>query len=144
MRILVTGSRDWPAGFQSRARVNVALAQAAGGAVSRDVTVVHGGTRGVDTFAHQAALILGFTPEPHYADWAAPCRSGCNHGGRRRHRSGNTYCPAAGDYRNQEMVDAGADVCLAFYIPGLPCVGTHDCDRRAVKAGIPVTRIGVP
>ncbi len=138
MRILVTGSRD----CKSWSTVAVELEKAAGNTPSEDVTVVHGGARGADTFAHEAALTFGFTPEVHRADWAAPCWSACNHGGRRRHRSGNTYCPAAGDYRNQEMVDAGADVCLAFYIPGLPCIGTHDCDRRAVKAGIPVTRIG--
>jgi len=138
VRILVTGSRD----CKSWSTVAVELEKAAGNTPSEDVTVVHGGARGADTFAHEAALTFGFTPEVHRADWAAPCWSACNHGGRRRHRSGNTYCPAAGDYRNQEMVDAGADVCLAFYIPGLPCIGTHDCDRRAVKAGIPVTRIG--
>ncbi len=139
MRILVTGSRE----YKSWSTVAVELEKAAGNTPSEDVTVVHGGARGADTFAHEAALTFGFTPEVHRADWAAPCRSACNHGGRRHHRSGNTYCPAAGDYRNQEMVDAGTDVCLAFYVPGLPCVGTHDCDRRAVKAGIPVTRIGV-
>lgn len=143
MRILVTGSRDWPDSFASRSRIYVAVNAAAGDALARDVTVVHGAGRGTDTFAHQAALLLGFGTEPHPAHWTAQCRDECRHGPRGVRRNGATYCQAAGTYRNQDMVDAGADVCLAFYLPGLPCVGTHDCDRRAVKAGIPVTRIGV-
>lgn len=125
MRILVTGSRDWPGDFESRSRIYDAIAEAAADTPGRDVTVVHGAARGADTFAHQAALMLGFTPEPHPADWG-------------KHGKGG------GPIRNQEMVDAGADVCLAFYILGVPCVGTTDCDRRAVAAGIPVTRVGAP
>jgi len=141
MRILVTGTRDWPSDFRSRARVYTELEKAAGDTPRRDVTVVHGGARGVDTYAHQAAVVLGYATEPHPAPWNAPCRDGCRHQPR-QHRSGQAYCPAAGNYRNQDMVDAGADVCLAFYVAGLACVGTSDCDQRAVKAGIPVTRIG--
>jgi hypothetical protein len=142
MRILVTGSRDWPAGFLSWSKIAIKITEAAGDTPRSTVTVVHGAARGVDTYAHQAATVLGFTTEPHHADWDAPCQPECDHGGRRQRKDGRTYCPAAGNYRNQEMVDAGADVCLAFYIPGLPCVGTSDCDRRATEAGIPVVRIG--
>ena len=141
MRILVTGTRDWPKDTQSRAGILVAISDAAGDTPAAEVTVVHGGARGVDTFAHQAALILGFTPEVHPAPWNAPCRDGCKHKPR-KHPSGAEYCPAAGNYRNQEMIDAGADVCVAFYVAGLACTGTSDCDQRAVKAGIPVVRIG--
>ena len=139
MRILVTGSRE----FTSWAAVRIALTETAG--LDPDVTVVHGGARGADTIASEIAGGLGWRTEPHRADWTAPCRDTC---GKRDHRrpgrGGVLYCPAAGDYRNQEMVDAGADVCLAFYLPGLPCKGTSDCDRRAVAAGIPVTRVGAP
>ncbi|QRY51792.1 SLOG family protein [Mycolicibacterium septicum] len=42
----------------------------------------------------------------------------------------------AGPYRNQQMVDSGADVCLAF--PTAESRGTWDCIRRAEAAGIPV------
>ncbi|MCG7607140.1 DUF2493 domain-containing protein [Mycobacterium sp. CnD-18-1] len=42
----------------------------------------------------------------------------------------------AGPYRNQQMVDAGADVCLAF--PTAESRGTYDCIRRAEEAGIHV------
>lgn len=47
----------------------------------------------------------------------------------------NEYGRAAGPIRNQEMVDAGADVCLAFPTGG---PGTRDCMRRARDAGIRV------
>jgi hypothetical protein len=56
--------------------------------------------------------------EAHRADWSKHLR-------------------AAGVIRNQEMVDAGADVCFAF--PTGEAKGTRDCIRRAEKAGIPVT-----
>lgn len=42
----------------------------------------------------------------------------------------------AGPYRNQQMVDLGANVCLAF--PLETSRGTWDCVRRAEEAGIPV------
>lgn len=42
----------------------------------------------------------------------------------------------AGPVRNQRMVDAGADVCLAF--PTVESRGTWDCVRRVEAAGIPV------
>lgn len=121
MRILVTGSRDWT---DWRALTD-ALIETGGSTMNPDVTVVHGGARGADMMADEIAETRGWLREPHPADWGR-------------------YGKAAGPIRNQEMVDAGADVCLAFYLPGLPCKGTSDCDRRAVKAGIPVTRIGVP
>lgn len=142
MRILVTGSRDWPGDPVSKGRIADALWQAAAGTPPEQVTVVHGAARGVDTHAHIAAVVLGFTPEAHAADWNGPCRDTCRHTTFLRY--GRPYCPAAGGYRNQEMVDAGADVCLAFYLPGVPCAGTTDCDRRADRAGIPVTRVAAP
>lgn len=42
----------------------------------------------------------------------------------------------AGPYRNQQMVDSGGDVCLAF--PLESSRGTWDCVRRAKEAGISV------
>jgi hypothetical protein len=136
VRILVTGSRDWT----NWAAVRIALTETAG--LDHDVTVVHGGARGADTIASEIAGALGWRTEPHRTDWNAPCRDTC---GERDHRrpgwGGVTYCPAAGDYRNQEMVDTGADVCLAFYVHGSLNKGTSDCARRAKAAGITVVRI---
>lgn len=58
--------------------------------------------------------------EPHPADW-------------QRHGK------AAGHIRNAEMVQAGADLVLAFYQRGARNTGTADLVRRASRAGIPVT-----
>lgn len=115
-RILVTGSRNWT----SWTAVDHALTRArwdlaAGG----PVTVVHGACpTGADFLAGSwAGSVAGVTEEAHPADW-------------------NTHGKAAGPIRNQEMVDAGADVCIAFLMGDSR--GTRDCMRRARAAGIPV------
>ena len=136
MRILVTGSRD----FTDWRAITIALTETADG--DRNVTLVQGCAKGTDFLAAQAARKMGWQVEDHPADWNAPCRDTC---GKRDHRrpgrGGVTYCPAAGDYRNQEMVDTGADVCLAFYKQGARNKGTTDCANRAKAAGITVVRI---
>lgn len=105
-RILITGSRDWTDVDPIRA----ALLEHGPG------VVVHGAARGADTIAGEIAASLGWLVEAHPADWG--------HG------------RSAGVRRNQAMVDLGADVCLAFPLPG--SVGTWDCIRRATAAGIMV------
>lgn len=78
--------------------------------------LLHGDAQGVDRRAAEIAVALGWTVEPFPAD---------------RSRG-----PKAGPERNQRMVDAGADVCLAF--PRVASKGTWDCVRRARAAGIKV------
>ncbi|MGW9170116.1 SLOG family protein [Streptomyces decoyicus] len=46
------------------------------------------------------------------------------------------YGNAAGPIRNREMVDLGADICVAF--PLGPSFGTRNCMKLARQAGIPV------
>jgi hypothetical protein len=108
-RLLVTGGRT----FANIDSVRDALAD-----IARDhdtVRLVHGDARGLDRLAASEALRIDWTVEPHPADW-------------QRYRS------HAGPIRNQEMVDAGADLCLAFF----GGAGTRDCRHRAIAAGIPV------
>lgn len=119
-RILVTGARDWPdeyAGFVYRKiEPYVRLARA----VKRDVIIVHGDNpEGIDALADTYAMTQGegVLPERHPADWMG-------HG------------VSAGPRRNTEMVDLGANVCLAFPTP--QSRGTIDCLTKAAKAGIPV------
>jgi hypothetical protein len=114
VRIIVTGSRE----RRDYAVVSAWLRRAAFGHPPQEVTVVHGAATGVDHLAHSAAIALGFTPEPHFPDYALYAAS------------------VAPKMRNQEMVDAGGDVCLAF--PSARSRGTWDCVTRAKKAGIHV------
>ena len=116
-RVLVTGSREW-ADHDS-----VTWALDAELRMHGAMTVVHGDCpTGADAIAAAWAREAGsrgsrVTAEPHPADWG-------RHG------------KAAGPIRNQQMVDLGADVCLAFPLGRSP--GTRHCMRAAKKAGIPV------
>lgn len=78
-------------------------------------TLVHGGAPGADSEAACVGYLLEWIVEAHPADW-------------------QRYGRAAGPIRNQQMVDSGADLVIAF--PGGR--GTADMVRRARAAGIPV------
>lgn len=85
-------------------------------------TLVHGGATGADTEAALAGQrLLGLPIEVHRADW-------------------NTYGRAAGPIRNKEMVNLGADLCLAFpdHPKGQGSRGTWGCIELAYQSGIPV------
>lgn len=93
-------------------------------AETESFVVVHGAARGADSFASEWIKAMRaysnsdlFVEERHYAHW-------------------DHYGKVAGLLRNQEMVDLGAEVCLAFSRGNSR--GTADCIRRAQKAGIPV------
>jgi hypothetical protein len=67
--------------------------------------------------------------EPHLADW-------------------KVLANLAGPTRNREMVQAGADLCIALHRSIETSRGTRDCIRQAIAAGISVWLIederGVP
>lgn len=125
MRIGVTGGR----GFDDVALVEQALQN-----LPVDAVLVHGAASGADRLCARWWEAHGRTCDPHPADWQAPCRTSCAAGHRRRRRDGTDYCPAAGNYRNQEMVDSGLDLLIAF--PG--GTGTADMVRRARSRGVRV------
>ncbi|ASR86067.1 hypothetical protein SEA_APPLETREE2_84 [Mycobacterium phage Appletree2] len=133
-RILVTGSRDW------RDDTAVRLALTIHCVCEDEITIVHGHCpTGVDAIADRFAVKHPrCTPERHPANWEAPCGPQCHH--RPRSKNGKPYCPIQGHIRNQEMVDLGADVCLAF--PLGESRGTRDCMKRAERAGIHVINYG--
>lgn len=135
-RVIGTGSRA----FTHAPTVEGALLEAVGD-FGPALTVVHGHAKdGADALIDRIATRLGLAVERHPADWTGPCRATCRPGHRRVRRDGVTFCPAAGNYRSQEMVDLGAARGLAFLVErGVsPCTGTRDCARRAEAAGIPV------
>ena len=139
-RVIVTGGRD----FRQEWVVFEALAEVYSELPEGDwLWVVHGGASGVD----KAAAVWAWSWhrngrnvywEEHEAQWSALCRDTCQPQHRRRRKNGTSYCPAAGNYRNQVMVDLGAELVLAF--PGGS--GTADCKRRAAAAGIKIREIG--
>lgn len=115
-RILITGSRDWSdPNVIVQALLDVSNWQPN---VWNDVVIVHGACpTGADAMAQAIANEYDFKVEAHPADW-------------------KKYGRAAGPYRNQKMVDLGADIVLAFKNPGSR--GTQDCINRAIKAGLEV------
>lgn len=122
-RALFTGSRH------HRGKAAIWAALDAVHADHPDMLLVHGACyppedehgsrphRSADWLAHLWAIARGVPEEPHPADWA-------RHG------------PAAGPIRNAEMVNLGADECLAAPLGRSP--GTRGCAHLAQAAGIPV------
>lgn len=124
-RLLVTGSRDW----DDVENLHQVLAEAAyelgwrttyynEGADPLGPILVSGACpSGADRFAEEYWEALGLPIERHPADW-------------------NRHGKAAGPIRNQEMVDLGADLCVAFRKNNSR--GTTHCANAAQLAGIPV------
>lgn len=113
IRVLVTGSRNWTDWITVRNALGEVFMGAQG-----PVTVIHGGARGADTIAASIARRWGAEVEEHRAHW----------------RTAGVYNPGAGLARNQEMVNLGADICLAF-IKNNSKGATH-CATMAQEAGI--------
>lgn len=113
-RILITGSRDWTNVPYIRHMLTIAAR------FHPDAVLVHGDCRGADRIAAGIWTGWGLPTEPHPADWS--------HG------------RAAGPIRNTEMVNAGADLCLAFLLPGSR--GAVHCADLAEQAGITTKRFG--
>lgn len=116
MRILITGSRDWQ---DKRVVCDAILDLNNWYPIDWDeAVVVHGDCpTGADRMAQDFAEAHDIATERHPANWSL-------------------YGRAAGPKRNQQMVDLGADIVLAFMNPGSK--GTADCVKRAKKAGLTV------
>jgi hypothetical protein len=113
-RVLVTGDRNWFC-LSLAERIIRRLIDRYG----RDLIVVHGAARGVDSAFDSACALNDIVRAPYPADWLLQGK-------------------AAGPRRNQAMVDAGADFCIAVHRNLASSKGTKDCVRRCLKAGIPV------
>lgn len=117
IRILITGSRNWT----DKKKVLYALVDQVM-YKKEDVVFIHGGCpTGADAIAGEWIDVMGVKTEVYPADW-------------------DKHGRAAGPIRNQQMVDLGADVCLAF--PLGESRGTRHCMKAAEKAGIKVINYG--
>ncbi|HVX20936.1 MAG TPA: DUF2493 domain-containing protein [Acidimicrobiales bacterium] len=116
MRVIVCGGRNFTGRAAVYRELDALLRE------NRTLTVVQGGAPGADDLALAWCMnpgVMGsIEPITYLASW-------------------DLYGNAAGPRRNQEMADAGADLCIAF--PGGR--GTEDMVRRATRAGIPVRRV---
>lgn len=83
-----------------------------------DTRIISGGASGADRMCELAAHEIGLGVQMFRANWTEHGR-------------------AAGPIRNQEMVDSGLDLLIAF--PGGR--GTADMVRRARAAGVPVEEV---
>jgi hypothetical protein len=112
MRILICGDREWSDLDLIKECLNLFRGHVK--------AVVHGGARGADKLAGQAALELKIElVEVYHADWSK-------------------YGRAAGPVRNQKMLDCGEpDIGWAFHDHILRSKGTRDMLRRLRKAGKP-------
>ncbi len=113
MRVLFSGSRKF-ADDEAVIEMLEGLIKKVGGDPSK-ITVVHGGAPGLDSVVGILAKSMGMKVEVHEADW-------------------HIHAKAAGPIRNQKMVDLGANLLVAYPLPGGS--GTQDCIARAVKAKI--------
>lgn len=133
-RVLLTVSRGW----KDRATMKIALSAMviAARASGKRLVLVHGDCPDGDRLAHKIARELG-VPEEDIERVPAKWEE---HG------------KQAGMIRNKEMVDRGADVCLAFVLrcartdhAGLKAHGSHgatQCIKLAEHARIPVRGFG--
>lgn len=113
IRVLVTGSRDWPKPAVVWAALDEQLLQHG----KQMLLVVGDCPTGADRYAYDWAWERGVVADVYLADWAA-------------------YGRGAGPRRNAAMVATRPSVVLAF--PLGESRGTRGCMRLAEKAGIPV------
>jgi hypothetical protein len=110
MRVMVTGSRDWP---QERRDIIESALESHGATV-----VIHGCATGADTLAASWAMSKGLPPVGIPAPW----------GFYPRH--------VAGPLRNGWLLDERPDIVLAFPMDDIR--GTWNAVRQAEGRGVPV------
>lgn len=127
-RVLVTGSRDWPAVYELIIGMALGVELSIAAKNGQDLILIHGARpQGVDHYVDKWGSFVqqngeGLTIERHPAQWWELGRS-------------------AGFIRNNEMVRLGADHCLAFIHNGSK--GATHCAERAAQAGIETVRFAI-
>jgi hypothetical protein len=124
-RVIISGNTEWT----SRKSVleTMKAVELMAGPID-NIIIIQGESRGAERiargFAYKNPLM---TVEAYPANWG--------------NRYNDTYRPAAGKARNQQMVDSGADLCVGFFVKGYENTGVIDCLDRAKLAGIKVLEI---
>ncbi len=116
LRLLITGSRSWT----DQVLIGQVLREVwKDYGEPADAVMVNGRCpRGADKLGEIEWRRMGLSVEPYPAEW-------------------DKYPHyAAGAIRNKQMVETGADVCVAFMVEG--STGTSGCIELAEDAGIPV------
>lgn len=119
MRVLCCGDRNWVDRDIIHQRLKSLIPAGKWVTVDKPITVVHGCCRGADILAAEEAFALGMDVEGHPAKWGL-------------------FGRAAGPKRNQEMLDTGIDLVIAFHSNLKASKGTADMVRRAHNAGVKV------
>lgn len=121
--ILITGSRDWD---NAQTIKDALMMQVVAATKDREITmphqiVLHSGAcpTGADKICEEVAESLGFTVYRYPANW-------------------KKYGKSAGFRRNQQMVDLGANICIAFIKN--ESKGATMTARIAEESGIPTVR----
>lgn len=165
--ILVTGSRAWTDVWAVKDALDAAVAETAADGVT-ELIVRHGACypifnpdlgrlpfKSADYLTHlwiaryAGEQPITITEQARPADWTGPCRPSCNtkprRGQVRAHRGirgdGKTTCPAAGIYRNMDMVLEQPQPYrgLAFLLD--KSSGTSNCVKKMREFSIPVVPI---
>ncbi len=118
MKLLVTGTRDWPEPERVQQTLWRRLRELH--EARPDMTVLVGDARGVDAWTYAWCFANGVPVERYEAHW----------------RAGGVYNPLAGHQRNQRMVDEKPDRCLVIWDG--KSTGTKDCTDRAFCAGVAI------
>lgn len=112
MRVIVCGGRDYCNKEVIRKHLEDLKLE------HPDAVIIHGAAPGADSWSGYVAGTLGFRVEVFPADW-------------------KKYGKAAGPIRNQQMLDSGADLVIAF--PGGR--GTDNMITKATNAGVEVKKV---
>lgn len=138
-KILVTASRSWHDPLRMWKWLDRQYYHAVD-AGHRLVVVIHGDADGGDQIGKLWGQVTNGAHEEGYpANWSGPCQQRCQIGHRRKTRNGEWFCPAAGMYRNEFMVDTVRPNIVGAFIHQFSS-GASGCASYAESMGVKVER----